>query len=52
MPDGAASATGHELRSTGARLRQLEAFGHDDAVAEWIRRRDEINKGVWEDWSG
>ena len=34
---------------TGARLRQLEASGHADAVAEWVRRRDGINKGLWKD---
>ena len=49
MPDGAFSATGHELRLTGARLRQLEASGHADAVAEWVRRRDDINKGCRDD---
>ena len=37
------------LRLTGARLRQLEASGHADAVAEWVRRRDDINKGLWKD---
>ena len=33
------------LRLTGARLRQLVASGHADAVAEWVRRRADINKG-------
>ena len=31
------------LRRTGPRLRQLEASGHADAVAEWVCRRFDIN---------
>ena len=30
-------------------MRQLAASGHADAVAEWVRRRDDINKGCRDD---